>query len=502
MTASNLRVYHINMKPEGLISILNKPYTKELKAFLGQEETKTGLCYLRGRRRVGKSTLLKSMQQRVPLFYFSGKLDEPTSICMWRFSQEWATFSKNNLLKNIKKSNLSWELLFNEVIKHARSQRTLIAFDEIQWLAKAKNGFIGTIKNLWPEMESTQNILMVICGSSNKFFKDFTGGEEQILRGLKTRSDIIVQPFTLSDVHKYYFPNFKLEEILFIYMLIGGIPYYLNQLPKGENFIQTINSAFFTKESIFYEEIDEILRLEFNAAGLITIKKILNTLGIKGRGLNEILTKSKLAVGTVVESLEKLVEYGIVFEKKPLYSKSLEIKRGVKYQLKDFFINTYFQILKPNLRKIKLNTEGSLLINSIFKWPQSFYYVENFSGESFENLIEFILNSSESRHENIFKKLKLKNTTFIIEGHWDKQVQIDLIVTDTEDQQDRLLECKWTSSIEIIKEAIQQLPEKEKRLNLTKEPILSVVIPIKSTPTLEMLAKKNQVTLITQEDLF
>lgn len=90
----------------------------------------------------------------------------------------------------------------------------------------------------------------------------------------------------------------------------------------------------------------------------------------------------------------------------------------------------------------------------------------------------------------------------MVETHWDKQLQIDLVITETEDQQDRLLECKWTSSIDIIKAAIQSLPEKAKLLNLTKEPMLAIVIPIKSNPTLEKIANKNQVTLITQEDLF
>ncbi len=284
-------------------------------------------------------------------------------------------------------------------------------------------------------------------------------------------------------------------------MLVGGIPYYLNQFQKNENFIQTINKTLFTKESIFYEEVDEILRLEFNSAGILTVKKILATLGISGRILNDIQRKTKLAIGTLSESLDKLIEYGIVFESRSFFQRQLEIKRGVKFKLKDFYLNTYFQIIKPNLNKIKRNTENELLINGIFKWPQSFYYVENFSGGSFENLVEYILISSEKRHEGIFKKFNLVNINFEMETHWDKEKQIDLIASSTEDKQMRLIECKWTSSIELIKSALLNLPKKAKLFDFEAAPLLAVVIPIKATGPILELANQQNIILITQEDL-
>jgi hypothetical protein len=491
------------MKPEGLINISSKSYSSELAEFLNNFEGKTGLCYLRGRRRIGKSTLLKEMQARLPLFYFSGKLDESTSACVHRFATEWANYSQNTLLKKIKSADLNWELIFDEIAKYAKTKKVMLTFDEIQWLAKSKSGFIGTIKNQWPEFESTKNIRLVICGSSNKFFKDFTGGEEQILRGLKTRSDIIVQPFTIAEVHQHYFPRYKIEEVLFLYMLVGGIPYYLNQFDKELNFIQNINKTLFTKESIFSEEVDEVLRLEFNSAGVRTIKKILATLGITGRVLNEIQKKSKVPVGTLMESLEKLVEYGLAFEFKPVFQKKLEIKRGSKYKIKDFYLNSYFQIIKPHLFEIKKNTENQLLVNQFFNWPQSFYYVENFTGGAFENLIEFILSSSEKRTENIFKKLNLRNINYEIETHWDSQKQIDLVLSETDDKQLRFIECKWTSSVELIKTVIKDLPQKAKLCPLDETPpLLAVAVPIKGTKTLLEYAKKYNVILITQEDLF
>lgn len=61
-------------------------------------------------------------------------------------------------------------------------------------------------------------------------------------------------------------------------------------------------------------------------------------------------------------------------------------------------------------------------------------YVENFSGGAFENLVEYILMTSEKRHEGIFEKLNLVNINFEMETHWDKEKKINLIATSTEDK--------------------------------------------------------------------
>lgn len=489
------------MKTEGLYDIKRRSAAKNLVEFFKNETQRTGLCYLRGRRRVGKSTLLKSLTQNYPIFYFSGILDESTSATINRFAKQWGVHSKNPILEKIKKHEQTWDLIFDDIIEYAKKNDLMLAFDEIQWIAKNQNGFIGTLKNKWIDIEKTGNVRLIICGSSNKFFKDYTGGEEQILRGLKTRSDIVLQPFSISEVYKNYFSHWKLEEVFFTYMLIGGIPYYLNQIGNEKNFVQSLNQILFTNKSIFLEEVDEILRLEFNQAGLITIKKILATLGMRGKALHEIQHKTKLAPATLTEAINKLLEYSIVYEKKPALAKSLEIKRGVRYVMKDFYLNTYFQILRLNRNKIKNNISDELLINSIFNWPLSFYYVENFSGEGFENLVEYVLGSREQRKESIFKKLNLDNINFEIGTHWDKKNQIDIVLHECDDQQVRLIECKWTSSVALIKSAIPELVAKSQKLKLERKPILALIIPIKASKTLAAFSKKNGVVLISQSDL-
>jgi len=479
-----------------------KRYVLDLIQFYKNTQSKTGLCYLRGRKRVGKSTLLLSLRSEFSLFYFSGKLDEGQGQCIQRFAIEWSDFSQNELIKKIKKSALTWDYIFEEMADFSRKNKLRIAFDEIQWIAKKQSGFIGSIKNIWHKWEKTKNISLIICGSSNKFFHDYTGGEEQILRGLKTRADITVLPLTLADIKKNYFPKYHNEEIIFIYFLTGGIPYYLNQIPQGINFIQAINQTFFNNDSIFQEEADEVLRLEFNKAGIVTIKKILSKLGMRGSIYTEIENKLNISTGNLNETIEKLIDYKIIFERESFLNRKLKNKRGIKLLMKDFYLNFFFQIIKLHIQQIKTNYNNALLINSIFNWPQKFYYVPNFSGESFENVIEAILNNSPSRKEKIFSKLHLQNVNYSISTYFDHEAQIDLVIHEASDQEIRFLECKWTSSLEIIKSGITSLKNKATMIKVNQPILLAIAIAIKATPALTLFAKKNGVILIEPLDLF
>jgi hypothetical protein len=491
------------MKYEGLNDV-RKSTSLELAKFLTPLKKGSGLCYLRGRRRVGKSTILQDFHQRKEfrLYYFSGILDESNLDTLRRFTKSWAQYSENTLLDKIRDKELNWDLIFQDIVQFAKTNTVHIALDEIQWIAKNQSGFIGTLKNHWLSLEATKNCRIIICGSSNKFFKNFTGGEEQILRGLKTRSDIVLPPFSLSEIHQKYGKNLKQEQTALLYMLLGGIPYYWNQLDFEKNFIQLLNQAFAESSTIFLEEVDEILRLEFNQAGVKTIKKILKTLGLRGAPLVTIQKKTKLPTGTLADSIEKLCEYNLLFEKTPVYSKkTLEIRRGSKYVMKDFYLNSYFTLIKPNEIKIRRN-ENQLLINDMFRWPTSFYHIENFTGESFENLIEYILTSSRERHEGLFKKLELQNINFEVGTHWDKNMQIDLVLHRSDDQQDRWIECKWTNSLDLIRQQILDLEIKQIPTDHKISPKKFLAIPIVATKLLREFAEKHQVGLIEITDLF
>lgn len=420
---------------------------QRLQTFLQQPGS--GFTYMRGRRRVGKSWLLKKFQQKQKsfCFYFSGAADENTSSTIKRFVIEWEQLAQTRSLSELSHTALIWNRIFQEMSSFAQTKQdpVILIFDEIQWIAKKGSGFVGNLKEAWLDWEKSGNVKVIVCGSSNKFFNEYTGGEEKILRGIKTSASIWVEPFTLSEVKEYYFPNWSLEEICLTYMMFGGIPYYLTQIQSDKGFVHAINHAAFIEDSIFLEEIDEVLQMEFNKRGVKTVKKILSSLGQDGSLQKTIHTKTGISLSTLSEVLERLVDYGLVFKKLPAHKKPERNESGYLYYMKDFFLNFYFQILEPLQTKIKGNTKGLLFPYACLQSNTGFY-IPNFSGKAFELLIRCILENKNRREGRIFERLQLLDENYNVSTYWDKHTQIDLIVEHHKDRLTRILECKWISS--------------------------------------------------------
>lgn len=413
------------------------------------EGTKAGFTYLRGRRRVGKSWLLKEFQKRCKgfCFYFTGFADESAEKAQKRFIAEWCLATQQNRLREIHPDYINWGRLFAEMTHFAsqRKKTTILLFDEVQWLAKGMSGFAGALKEAWLDWEKINSIKVVVCGSSNKFFYEQSHGDEKILRGLKTHASIWVEPFTLSEVEKYFLHSWSLEEICLTYMMVGGIPYYLSQIDKNQGFIHAINSALFLRRSVFLDEVDEILSLEFNHRGIKTVKSILSVLGQNGTTQDLICKKTGLSASSVSETLDKLIDYGLVFTKIAAHMRPTKNGAGIIYFMKDFFLNFYFQILSPLKGRINENIKG-LLFPYACLTSQKGYYIPNFSGKAFELLVRFVLESPFLfKKAPIFEKMRLLDHDYKVATYWDQTTEVDLIVEHAHDRISRLIECKWVS---------------------------------------------------------
>ena len=476
---------------------------EELKKIINRK--KSDFFYVRGRRRVGKSWLLSALAKSQPnVFYFMASRDARDEYHKILFAEKWDQFRGTANLTDLSKQALTWNRIFDEVTKYAKTSKenlTLI-FDEIQWLAKTGAGFCGLLKERWLEWEKLGNVKIIICGSSNRFFMEQTGGEEQLLRGMKTHSDIWIHPFSLSEVHKQCFPHWSIQEVALLYMMIGGIPYYLQQIDTEKNFIHAINQGIFLKESIFLEEVDEVLRIEFNKSAVITCKNILKQLGYFGSTQLLIIEKSKLPKSTVSESIEKLLDYNLLFSKWPLHTNNKKKNVGHVYYMKDFFLLFYFQVLEPIKERIQ-NNEKSLLFPYEVLQSNSGYYISNFSGYAFELLLKAALERGPEKYPALYEKLELTDKNFEMGEYWNDVTQIDLIVEHKKDRISRVIEVKWMDSKNMdLKQICQQLSEKQYPLpdNFSRKNYL--LVSFKPNQKQIQACKKLNVTLFSLEDFF
>ena len=419
------------------------------------------LVFVRGRRRVGKSRLLRqlAMNNSAPggeVFFFSGRVDETDVACRERFARDFDEFIGTPTLMTLRKNLLTWDKILVAVAEQAKviaaknGPKMLLVLDEIQWLARRHSGVLGAIKEFWEKTHPVTSVKMILSGSSNRFFAAQVDHAEGVLRGLRTKGDLVVPPFSLEEVAAYYFPNWTKEQVALIYMLVGGVPYYLEQIKDIGNFLRSLNTAMFTSQSIFIDEIDAVLKIETTGKGALeNVKRVLGALGQDGSTEARIVANTGLSQSNVHDIIARAESFGIVKERLPFGIKRAK-KQDVRYYMDDFYLNSYFQILLPMASRIQGNTKNGMLINHVITSFEGFY-VGDFSGKAFELLLLRLLESgacdASKRGAPIFQLMNLGEETYEVGTYWvQNQTQIDIMVSCGADRQVRVLEAKWKGS--------------------------------------------------------
>ncbi|MBW1898214.1 MAG: AAA family ATPase, partial [Deltaproteobacteria bacterium] len=166
------------------------------------------LCHVRGRRRIGKTSILEKITKKFEAFYFSGFADESDLNCRTRIAEDWDKYTGIQDLSTRNKEYKSWKNIFLYITNYSKDNETkkiILIFDEIQWLAKKGAGILGLLKREWEKnWQHLENVKVILAGSSSKFFLNQVDNFKGALYGLRTVSDLIIQPFTIDEVNQYY----------------------------------------------------------------------------------------------------------------------------------------------------------------------------------------------------------------------------------------------------------------------------------------------------------
>jgi AAA+ ATPase superfamily predicted ATPase len=473
-------------------SFLTRAQTeKDLYKFL--ESEKSGLVFLRGRRRVGKSSLLRKKQEenQQSIFYFGGAKDERSELTIIRFVQNWIRFIPKSSLRETNPALYNWGYIFEKVELDISKRHisTWIFFDEIQWLAKGQSGFISLFKEAWLSLKKHKHLKLVLCGSSNKFFVDNVRGEEKILRGLITHADIFLPPFTLTEVKQHFAKDLTKDEAHFLYMCFGGIPYYLEQFNFEVGFISGFNDCVFTRKSIFLNEIEEVLNLELNISGVRTALKLFSGFRQRFSDVAGLIKNSRLAASTTVEMIDKLVKYNLIFELEHLHERSLVRRANAFLYCKDFFINFYTRVLSKYQYKIKKN-DSSNIFSTILTSKQNLY-IESFTGIAFENYVQDLIDNKDSK-TGLYSDLSMTNDE---EAVFIASPDSNLTLLTREYKIIRQIECKWCYNQSMLQEGIKLLAQAKEIQNFKNlKYLITNLAPIKSVVD---VAKSHKIKIVT-----
>ncbi len=306
-----------------------------------------------GRRRVGKTFLIREHFKQQFAFYTAGLANSNLQQQLVSFYSSLQDHNTANITIEIPKTWFEAFQSLRKVLIKNRSKKKVIFIDELPWFDTQKSYFITALEHFWNSWASSRkDILLITCGSSaswmiNKVLNDKGGLHNRVTKKMK------IEPFTLSECEQYLKwknINFNRYQIIEMYSVLGGIPFYLNALEKGLSITQNINELCFSDDGILKNEFNNLYASLFkNSENHVAI---VTALAKKSKGLtrNEIIVTAKITNGGgTTKILNELVECGFVrryyqFDKK---------NKDCIYQLTDFYSLFYLKFIKDNKNAVK-----------------------------------------------------------------------------------------------------------------------------------------------------
>lgn len=301
-----------------------------------------------GRRRVGKTSLIKYVYDEHIDFEATGVQNAPLSEQLQNFALRLnhtfhdgaSVFKPSNWLD-------AFYLLTAALDRKKKETQMVVFFDELPWFDSHKSGFIRGLSYFWNSWAVNKNIVVVICGSAASWMIENVVNDRGGLHNRITKQ-IYLKPFTLTETQRYFqsrYINFDLYQIVQIYLAMGGVPHYLKAVKGDKSAVQNIDDICFAHGGLLKTEFSRLYPSLFEQAEQHIA--VIRALAKSKQGLTrlQILATSKLPDnGNSSKILEELAESGFITAYYP-YGK---IKKDMLYRLTDEYSLFYLQFIEKN----------------------------------------------------------------------------------------------------------------------------------------------------------
>ena len=266
---------------------------RQLKEYLSSDQSEFIAVY--GRRRVGKTFLIQQVIGNNYAFYVAGMNNVSMRIQLKNFMQG---MRKNGEDIHTADTWLDAFIALEDYLDSLPEGNKIVFIDEMPWMDTPRSNFISGLEHFWNSWASWRDdIKLIVCGSAtswilNNLIKNRGGLHNRVTH------KIPLKPFTLKECRDYFDARqFRMStrQIAECYMVLGGVPFYLSKLDKGEGLAQNIDRLLFAEDGELHDEFTSLYNsLYKNASNHI---KIVTSLATKGKGLTrqEIIERTKLA---------------------------------------------------------------------------------------------------------------------------------------------------------------------------------------------------------------
>ncbi|MBQ9363648.1 MAG: AAA family ATPase [Bacteroidaceae bacterium] len=307
------------------------------------ESPKSEFLMVYGRRRVGKTYLIREVFKDKFDFYLTGIAQGNRQEQLSNFRS--AMFAVNESLGM--KAPANWFEAFGQLVQlleHSRKARKVVFLDELPWIDTPKSDFVKALEHFWNSWASARtDILLIVCGSAASWLvKNIVRNHGGLHNRLTYRMKI--SPFCLSECRQFLHSKgirWENRMVAECYMVMGGIPYYLSLLDRGLSLAQNIDRLFFAEAPLLEDEFQNLYASLFHHSEEYI--RIVEALSRKKAGFTreEILNLTKVSDGGgLTRRLEELEQCGFIRKYRAVGGVS------ALYQLVDFYSLFYFNFIK------------------------------------------------------------------------------------------------------------------------------------------------------------
>lgn len=332
-----------------------------------------GMTVIYGRRRIGKSTLIREfLKGKKAIFYTAAKVGKMRNLEL--FSQQAISLLDASLTGA---AFSSLEAVFDFITDRLNEDKLVLVIDELPYWAQDDSALLSVLQKYIDTRWSEQNLMIILCGSSLSFMENKVLSEKSPLFGRRS-SQIRLEAFDYLEAAMFV-PDYSAEEKAIIYGITGGVAKYLSLIDPQCSADDNIKAQFFNTDGYLYDEPRNLLAQEFTDVSLVN--NVIEQIASGSNTVNEISQKIRQNSSTVLYTLDRLIQVGLVTKKKCITEE--KNKKKTQYVLKDHMFRFWYAFIPKATSLIEIGN-GDLYFDQVVK-PQ----IHNYMGCVFEDMCRY-----------------------------------------------------------------------------------------------------------------
>lgn len=392
---------------------------EELEALTTAFETRGhGFYVVYGRRRVGKTALLKEFCRGHPHVYFLAA-QEAEERQQEKFIEHVAEYFDDRVPRID-----GWDEAFAYLGEKVADENIVIAIDEFPYLVSENDSLPSYLQSFVDEQLSGAESMLILCGSSISTMESEVLGHESPLYGRRT-GQLDVQPFSFREARDVI--QYDIDGAVRSYAITGGTPMYLTLFDYAETLRENVQSQILSPTSVLYNEPEFLLRTELrNPARYMSI---LESIALGHTTPNEISGATGIDSGPLSKYLRKLKQLRLIDREIPVTASAKKSKRS-KYYVADEFLRFWFRYVEPNRSSIEEAPE--IVYENTIDPDLPNHVAETFEGVCQEAIWEGIRHGEFEQYSEVGR-------------WWYGEHEIDIVGLSPTDDTILFAECKWTA---------------------------------------------------------